>query len=222
MEVRMLGDVVFVEFDDVAVADAEPRGVEIEVRFLFGGDADPEIGFFINQVRQILEFILVVQHGDDLFPSFLAHLGDVFHILRPFEAVADNIEVLFCDRAVFFQGFNQVQVIGGRGLQVDVVAEGLMQDKGELGTLGAVAVMVVALVVRFGHGHLEQALGALDLGGDLRQIRQLQRRAVTIDDFHQIDVVEHQIPVDDHEFILREVERLFDQVDVLVLHFSQA
>ena len=93
-----------------------------------------------------------------------------------------------------------------------------MHHEGELGTLGAVAVMVFALIIGLGHGHLEQTLGTLDLGGNLGKVRNLERSAVLLDDIHEVDVIEQQIAVCHHKFVLREIEGLVNKVDVLVFH----
>ena len=86
--------------------------------------------------------------------------------------------------------------------------------------LGAVTIVVRAFVVDLRHRHVEHALGAVDLLRDLRQVRYLERRTVLFDQFHERDVMEIQLVVFDRELILREVERLFDEVDVLVFHGS--
>ena len=101
---------------------------------------------------------------------------------------------------------------------MDVVLHGLFEHEGEVARLGAVAVVVGALVVDLCHGHVEHAFGAVDLLGDLRQVGDLERGSVLFDDLHEGDVVEIELVVLDGELILREIERLFDQVDVLVFH----
>ena len=101
-----------------------------------------------------------------------------------------------------------------------VVLQGLVYHEGELGTLGAVAVMVFALIIGLGHSHLEQALCPLDLRGNLGKITDFQRRAILLDNLHEVNVVEHQVSVHYHEFILREIEGLINQVDVFVFHFG--
>ena len=101
---------------------------------------------------------------------------------------------------------------------MDVVLQGFLKHEGEVRTLGTVAVMVVALIVHLGHGHVEHPLGPLYLGGYFGQIRYLQRRTVLLDDVHHRDVVKIEGPVFYAEFVLRKLEGLLDQIDVLVLH----
>ena len=101
---------------------------------------------------------------------------------------------------------------------MDVVLQGLLKYEGEVRALGAVAVVVVSLVVDLGHGHVEHPLGPLYLGGYFGQIRYLQRCAVLLDDVHHRDVVKIESPVFYAEFVLRKLEGLLDQIDVLVLH----
>ena len=109
-------------------------------------------------------------------------------------------------------------VVCRRRFQVDVVLHGLLQHEREMARLGAVTIVVRAFVVDLRHRHVEHALGAVDLLRDLRQVRYLERRTVLFDQFHERDVMEIQLVVFDRELILREVERLFDEVNVLVFH----
>ena len=161
--------------------------------------------------------LLVVDHGDGVFESVVDQLRDILHVLRTFETVADDVTVLVDDPAVV-EGVDDVDVVGRRGFEVDVVFERLFEHEGEVARFGAVAVVVGALVVDLRHGHVEHALGTCDLRGDLRQVGDLQRCAVLLDDLHERNVVQIQLVVLDRKFVLREIERLFDQVFVLVFH----
>ena len=210
-------DLALVEVDDVVVADAQTRGVEIEFRLLLAGDADAHLALFLDRGVQQFDLLLVVDHGDGVFEPVVDQLRDILHVLRTFETVADDVTVLVDDPAVV-EGVDDVDVVGGRGFEVDVVFERLFEHEGEVARFGAVAVVVGALVVDLRHGHVEHALGTCDLRGDLRQVGDLQRRAVLLDDLHERNVVQIQLVVLDRKFVLREIERLFDQVFVLVFH----
>jgi hypothetical protein len=61
----------------------------------------------------------------------------------------------------------------------------------------------------------------VDLHPDLRQIRQLQRRAVLVDQRFEIDPIELKIAVIDFETFLGEVEGLFHQIGVGVVLLIQ-
>jgi hypothetical protein len=65
-----------------------------------------------------------------------------------------------------------------------------------------------------GRKHL---LRFVDLVTDLGQIRQLQRRAVFVDQGFNIDPIELKIVVFDFETILREVKGLRDEVAVRII-----
>ena len=167
VEVGILGHGVLVELEDIRVADAQAGGIEVEIGFLLRGNTDAHHGIFLDKVCQVFELVLVVQYGNDVFPALLAQGGDVLDVLGAFEAVANDIQFVFLHGTVLFQGPDKVQVIGRRGFQVNVVLEGLVHHKSELGTLGAVAVVVLPPVIGLGHGHLEQTLGPLDLRRNL-------------------------------------------------------
>ena len=218
MEVGILCHGVLIELHDVRITDSQAGGIEVEVGLFLGGNANTHHGIFLNKISQILELILVVKDGDNLLPAVFTELSYILYVLRALEAVADHIDFLLVHGAVPFQGFHEVKVIGRRCLQVNVVFEGFVEHEGKLRTLGAVAVIVLALVVGFSHGHLEKALCPLDLGRNLGKIGNLEGSTVLLYYLHEIYVIEHQIAVYHHEFILGEVEGLVYKVNVLVFH----
>ena len=219
LELLAVLELGLVELDDVVVADAEARGVELELGLLLAGDADANLALLGEGVLEQVELLLVVQYGDSVGESVVYELGDVLDILRALESVADDVAVLVDDASVV-EGVDDVDVVGRRGLEVDVVLHRLLEHERKVARLGAVAVVVRALVIDLGHRHVEHALGSVDLLRDLGQVGDLERRAVLLDQFHERNVVEVQLVVLDRELVLREIERLFDQVNVLVFHGS--
>ena len=217
LELLAVAELRLVEVHDVVVADAEARGVEVELRLLLAGDAYADLAFLGEGVLEEVELLLVVEHGDGVCEAVVDELCDVFDVLRAFESVADDVPVLVDDSAVV-EGVDDVDVVRRGGFEVDVVLHGLFQDEREVARLCAVAVVVRALVVDLCHRHVEHSLGAVDLLGDLREVGDLERGSILLDQLHERDVVEIQLVVLDGEFVLREVERLFDQIDVLVFH----
>ena len=154
-----------VERDDVVVADAEARGVEVELGLLFGGNADAELHGFQSVVEGAVEgvvFVLVVEDGDDVVEAVAEDAHDVFYVLVFLEAVADDDFVLV-DEALRVQLLDEVDVECRRGFEVDVVFQCLLEDEGEVAALGAVAVVVRSAVVGLGDGYVEQTLGPLYL-----------------------------------------------------------
>ena len=103
---------------------------------------------------------------------------------------------------------------------MDVVLHGFPEHEFEMGTLGAVAIVVRAFVVRLCHRHVEHPLRPLYLRGYFRQIRYLQRSPVLVDYVHHVDVVKIEFPILYMELILRKFKGLLNQIDVLVFHFS--
>ena len=160
----------------------------------------------------------VVEDRNDVPPSCIHEVGYIVYVGQLLEAVANHEKVL-ADYAFGFKRLYQVQVECRRCLQMDVVLHGLPEDKLEMRTLGAVAVVVRALVVHFGHCHIEHSLGFLYLGRYFGQVSDFQRCAILVYYVHHIDVMEIEFPVLHTEFVLREFKSLVNQIDVLVLHF---
>ena len=76
------------------------------------GDPDADFAFLGNGIVVEVDLLLVVDHGDRVFESVVDQLGDVFDVLRAFEAVADDIAVLV-DHAAVVQGVDDVNVVSG-------------------------------------------------------------------------------------------------------------
>ena len=165
-------------------------------------------------------FVFVVEHWYHVAEAVFVDADDVFDVLFFLEAVADD-DFLLVDKPLCMQFLYQVDVESRRGLEVDVVLQGLLEHEGEVTALGAVAIVVSASVVGFCDGHVEQALGALYLRADLGQVGDFQRCAILLDDFHQRYVVEIEFAVLGAEFVLRKVESLVNQVVILVLHVNR-
>lgn len=68
--------------------------------------------FFGNGIVVEVDLFLVVDHGDRVFEPVVDQLGDIFDVLRTFEAVADDIAVLV-DHAAVVQGVDDVNVVSG-------------------------------------------------------------------------------------------------------------
>jgi hypothetical protein len=96
--------------------------------------------------------------------------------------------------------------------------QGFFHHKGEMGTFGAVAVIVFALVAVPFHGVGEHLLGLLYLHADLGQVRQFHGRTVLLNQGFQIKPVEIKATIFDIETFLWEIESLFHQVGVRVVH----
>ncbi len=203
---------------DVVVAYSQTRGVKIELGLLLRCDADAYLAGFLDDVQQI-QLLLVVDHRNGIGKTAVDQVGDVLHILRPFEAVANDVDVLV-DEAALVERIDDVDVVCRRGFEIDLVLQRLFQYEREVRTLRTVAVVVGTLVIDLGHRHVEHALGTVDLLRYLGQIGDLQRRSVLLDNVHQRHAVKIEFVVLYGELILRKLERLFDKVDVLVFHLN--
>jgi len=105
---------------------------------------------------------------------------------------------------------------------MDIVLHHLIEDIAEVIALGAIAIVIVARIVERFDGPVEEVLGFLDLCTDTRQIGQLQRCTIFLDQVLDREVVESEISVVDIKSFLWEIKCLIDQVKVLVLHEAGA
>ena len=120
LELLVRFDPGLVELDDVVVADAEPRGVEIEFRLLFGCDADTDLARFVDCVVEQVQFAFVVENRNGVLEAVVDQRRYIFDILRPFEPVADDVDI-FVDNPAVVQCVDDVDVVSRRGLEVDIV-----------------------------------------------------------------------------------------------------
>ena len=201
---------------DIVVADTEARGVEIELRFLLRRDADSYLTRLLDDVQQV-ELLLIVYHRNGIGETAVYQVGDVLHILRTLEPVAYDVNVLV-NQSALIKRIDDMDVVGRRCLEIYLILQGLFQHEREMRTFRTVTVIVGTLVIDLGHRHVEHALGTVYLLRYLRQIGDFQRRPVLLDNIHQRDFVEVEFVILHRKFILWELERLFDKVDVLVFH----
>ena len=101
---------------------------------------------------------------------------------------------------------------------MNVVLKCFFEYKREMGTLGAVTIMVFTVVIYPGHRHVKHPFGFLYLLTDLWQVTYFERRAILLHQIHCTDVMEIQLVVYHLKLFLREIKSLFYQVDVFVLH----
>ena len=205
--------------DDIVITDTQPRRIEIELRLLLRGDPDTDFAPGIDRRVEQLELLLVVDDRNRILKAAVDQRGDVFDILRTLESVAYDVNALI-DHAAVVQRIDDMDIVGRRRFEIDVVLERLLQHEREVRALGAIAIVIATLVVDLGHRHIEQAFGALNLRSNLRQIGYLQRRSVLLDYVHQRNLVKIQFVVRHRKLILRKLESLLDQIDILVLHQS--
>ena len=150
-------------------------------------------------------------------PSGIKEIGHVPYILRFLETVADDNQILVY-QAFVLKALDKVKVVCGRGLDMDIVFQHFFKDELELGTLRTVAIMIFTIITYFRHSIAEHTLRTLNLTGDFRKISQFQGSTVLLYDIHHVDVIDNQGTVFNPEFILRKIECLADQVDILILH----
>ena len=87
-----------------------------------------------------------------------------------------------------------------------------------MGAFRAIAIGITAFVVGLGDGHVENPFCFLNLRADFGQVTDLQRGAVLLDDFHQVDPIKVQVVVYHFKSFLGKIEGLLNQVTVGVLH----
>lgn len=205
--------------DDIVITDTQPRRIEIELRLLLRGDPDTDFAPGIDRRVEQLELLLIIDDRNRILKAAVDQRGDVFDILRTLESVAYDVNALI-DHAAVVQRIDDMDIVGRRRFEIDVVLERLLQHEREVRALGAIAIVIAAFIVNLGHRHIEQAFGALNLRSNLRQIGYLQRRSVLLDYVHQRNLVKIQFVVRHRKLILRKLESLLDQIDILILHQS--
>jgi len=104
---------------------------------------------------------------------------------------------------------------------VNIMLQRFFYNKREMRAFGAIAIEIFALIAMLFHRGSKHFLCLVDLHPDLRQIRQLQRSAVLVDQRFEIEPVKLKITVIDIETFLREVEGLFHQIGVGVVLLIQ-
>jgi len=87
-----------------------------------------------------------------------------------------------------------------------------------MGAFRAIAIGIRSFVVILCNGNVENPFRFLNLRADLREVRDLERGAVLLDNFHQVNTIEVEVVINHFKSFLGKVKSLFDQVTVCVLH----
>jgi hypothetical protein len=74
------------------------------------------------------------------------------------------------------------------------------------------------LITKVHDGFAKPAFGSLDIIGNLWQVMKLERRAVFVDQTHEVNTMKKEAVFSEKEFVLREIKSLFDQVNVFGSH----
>ena len=102
-----------------------------------------------------------------------------------------------------------------------IVLQYFVDHMGEVVTLGAITIVVFALVVGLGDGYIEPGACFLNVLRNFGQVREFQWGPVLFDEVHHGDSMEFKVVVAvKFEFFRREVKSLVDEVNVLVFHGS--
>ena len=123
----------------------------------------------MQQFVECVILIFVVEDGYYVVEPIGEKADDILDILLSFVSVADDEDVLV-EQLLLIQLLYEVDVECRRSLEVDVVFECFFQHKAEMAGLGAIAIVVVALVVGLCYSYVEHAFGALYLGGYFGQV----------------------------------------------------
>ena len=109
LELLRLADHVLIERNDVAVADAKTRCVEVECRILLGSDTDTYIYRGLYKGVKRLELTHVIKDRNDVLPSIVREICNVLNVCRFLETVADN-ELIPIYNTLSLKCFNEVEI----------------------------------------------------------------------------------------------------------------
>ena len=97
-----------------------------------------------------------------------------------------------------------------------VMFQHLVEHIAEMAAFRTIAVVVFPSVAHRFHSPGEQVTGLFDLGADLGEVGQFERRAVLTDQVDERYAIERQVSILDVKPFLREVKGLVDEVEVSV------
>jgi hypothetical protein len=100
---------------------------------------------------------------------------------------------------------------------MDIMLQGFLHHKREMGALGAVAVEIIAFVLMLLESLGKHILGLIDLHPDFRQVRNFQRGTVFVYQRFDIKTIKMEITIFDFQTFLRKIKCLLDQVRIRVI-----
>ena len=161
-ELLALADKILVERYDIAVPYAKTGSIEVECRVFLGSNAYSDIDWLLYKFVKSLKFMHVVQDRNNVLPSVICKICYIFNVGRLLETVAyDVLVTVHCTLSL--KCFYEIEVEGGRCLKMNVILKCLCQNKFEVRTLGAVAIVVGSFVINLCHCDIEHTLCPLNL-----------------------------------------------------------
>ena len=210
-------DLVHIELEYIPGPESKPGGVKREGRLFFCRHPDAQFERDFHGAFVLLQFVLIVQNGDDVPETAIQQGSDAAGIGFLFEPVADDKSILR-DLLALVQLLDDIDIVGIGSFQVDIVLERLFDDKGEVGALGTITLKVFALIAMLLDRRGKHLFRFVDLHVDLRQVGELHRRTILVDQRFYIEAIKLKIVVLYFETLLREVKGLRHQVGVRIVH----
>jgi hypothetical protein len=141
LQLGVVLDLFVEEGNNVEQTEAKAAGVELEIGFFLGSNADADFGYCFDVLGVVVEFVGGVNYGDDVFETIVDEADDGGQIVLRLKAVADDGDVLI-DLAPLKEPPDQVYVVGGADFQLNTVVKCLLNNVGKVTTLGTIAVGV--------------------------------------------------------------------------------
>ena len=212
-------DIIYIKFQYVFCFHSQAGSIKRKCRLFFCGNAYTHFdGIACTDTTLVhVQLFLIIQHGDHIFKAVIEQLGDAGGIILLLEAVAYNMNILI-DLFSFVKGIDDIDIVSVRSFQVNIVLQRFFYNEAEMRALGAIAVMVFAFVFVLFKCVLKQLLGLIDLHADLGEIRDLQRRAILIDQGFNIHIIVEQVLILQLESFLRKVEGLLYKAFISIIH----
>jgi len=148
---RMVLQTLPVKGNDVLIAHAQPRGVELKLGLFLRCNSQSHVHRGANHGVQTGKLLLVVEDGKDASEALFPHGRDPFDVGRRLEAIA-NHRGLPVHVTGSLKSCDDVQVERRTGLDQRSMPEDFLRDVAKVRTLGHVAIMVVARVIQLRHG----------------------------------------------------------------------
>src|SRR5690606_35587705 len=102
----------------------------------------------------IIYLVKIIQDWNAIDKAIIQQIRDVLLVQLSLEAVADD-KGLFGDLPLFVKLADQRDVKSGRGFDMDVVVQCLVQYEAEMGRLGAITIGVFSFVIMRLYGIVE-------------------------------------------------------------------
>lgn len=115
---------------------------------------------------------------------------------------------------------DEINVKGGRSLQINIVFQSLLNDMTKMATLGTITISVLPFILVALDRSVKPVFSLFDLIANFGQVGHFEWRPILIYQIFERNAMKTQLTIVQIKTILRKIISLLDEIKIAILHSS--